>query len=169
MKGELCHKKDTHDMVRRYEYTLKRVAGYFYPQGGHQYNTLLCDLTTHLWDVLCKKPDDIQGQEEQAWVNAVLYNKARNLVRNAQLHYSHIEYREDLPELADESTENPLVTRLYELVERLDVEDKQLVMMYLDHTPFKEMSRILGKSEPTLLRRMKKIERLLAQMNQQMD
>ena len=99
----------------------------------------------------------------------MLHNKANNLVRNAQTHYSHISYRANLPDQADESTENPLVTRLYELVEKLEEKDRQLVMLYLDSTPFKEMSMILGQSEQTLLRRMRKIKSTLIQLNKQLD
>lgn len=169
MKDELCLKQDYLDLVRRYENTLKRVARHFYPTEGHQYEVLLNDLASYLWEAFPNIPPHLNEQDERAWVYTMLHNKANNLVRNAQVHYSHIYYRANLPDLADESTENPLVTRLYELVEKLEEKDRQLVMLYLDSTPFKEMSMILGQSEPTLLRRMRKIKATLIQLNKQLD
>ena len=151
-------------VVRMYEDTIRMVGGRFYPEGGYQYRALLCDLTTHLWEVYPKKPSDMDEEGEKAWVYVVLYNKALNLVRNDQLHNSVIKYCGTLPDIAVEDG-SPLLERLYELIELLDDDDRKVLQGYLERRTIAEIAEAVEVSEASVFRQMKKIRATLRELN----
>ena len=153
---------------RKYANTIRLVGGMFYPRGGYQYRALLCDLTTHLWETYAKKPPDMDEVEEKAWVYVVLYNKARNLVRNEQLHNSVIKYCDTVPDIAEEER-SPLLDRLYELIELLDDDDRKVLDRYLKHQPIAEIAEAMEKSEASVFRQMKRIRNTLRRLNSRID
>ena len=155
-------------VIRKYANTIRLVGGMFYPRGGYQYRALLCDLTTHLWETYAKKPPDMDEVEEKAWVYVVLYNKARNLVRNEQLHNSVIKYCDTVPDIAEEER-SPLLDRLYELIEPLDDDDRKVLDRYLKHQPIAEIAEAMEKSEASVFRQMKRIRNTLRRLNSRID
>ena len=155
-------------VVRKYEDTIRLVVGRFYPMGGFQYKALMCDLNTHLWEVYAKKPSGMDEEDEKAWVYVVMYNKARNLVRNEQLHNSVIKYCDTLPDIAEEER-SPLLERLYELIEMLDDDDRRVLDRYLKHQPIAEIAEALGMSEASVYRQMKRIRNTLRRLNSRID
>ncbi len=163
------HDKDTEEiqfmeLVRKHEFILKVVAYGYYPQGGYQYKSLLCDLTTYFWQVHRHKPADMSEEEERAWMFVVLRNKARNLVRNEQLHNDLIEYSATLPNVAEESG-SPLIERLYELIDMLDRSDRAVLDEYLKQRSIAEIAESLGKSEAYVYRKLSKIRKRLCELN----
>ena len=151
-------------LARKYEDTAKMVARRFCHGDIYEYESLLCSLTTHLWKVYLQLPADLNDSEERAWVYSVLRNKACELIRQEQRRNSHIEYREQLPDIAEED-DGDCIKRLYELIEMLDSDDQEVLAMYLDGKTMAEMGRALGGSEQRAIRRMKKIREKLRELN----
>lgn len=155
-------------LVHKYSDTIKMVAYRYYPNGGFQYEALLCDLTTHLWEVYTQKPAGMDDEAEKSWVYVVLTNKARNLMRNEQLYHSLIQNCETLPETADEGR-SPQVERLYELIDRLGGNDRKLLEMYLKGYHIAEIADHLGKSQVYVFRQMDRIRKRLRELNKIID
>ena len=156
------------NLARKYEDTAKTVASHYCPYGGYVYRSLLCSLITFLWEVGSKLPPDLTDTEEQAWVYSVLNNKAHNLIRDEQVHHNRMEYRETLPEMADEE-DDVYLKRLYDLIEMLDDGDRDVLYMYLDGKTMAEIGKVLGGSEQRALRRMKKIRAKLCELNEKTE
>lgn len=154
--------------VRKYDHAIKMVVCSYYPNGGYQYEALLCDLTTHLWQAYLKRPPGMDDEGEKAWVYVVLSNKASNLVRNDQLHYSRVSYCNTLPDMADVGRP-PLVERLYELVEMLDGGDQKILMDYLSGYTIEEIAKDIGRNQLYIFRRMDKIRNKLRELNNKTD
>ena len=156
-------------LVRKYDRTIKLVAGLHFRGGDYRYRTLVCDLTTHLWEVYGKRPYDMDEEMERAWVYVVLSHKARDLVRNDQLHYSRIKYCDQLPEVAADEGQSPLVERLYELVRMLDKDDRELLNEYLNSRPIAEIGKTIGKSQAYVFRQLARIRKKLCELNEKID
>ena len=60
------------ELVRKHEFILKVVAYGYYPQGGYQYKSLLCDLTTYFWQVHRHKPADMSEEEAKTLIHDLL-------------------------------------------------------------------------------------------------
>jgi RNA polymerase sigma factor (sigma-70 family) len=149
------------ELAHQYEYTIKLVAGFYYPEGGYPHKALMCDLTTHLWAVYPKIPPDIGPDDERAWVYTVLNNKARNLVRNEELRMSRTTSIDTLPDLPADEEDNSMRRRMYRLIEMLDEEDQKLLGLYFEKEKIKTICKVLGRDRQYVHRRLKAIcERL---------
>ena len=152
-------------LARKYEDTAKMVARHYCHRDGYEYESLLCALTTHLWKTFPLLPADLDDSEKRAWVYSVLSNKACDMIRQEQRLHSHITFCDRLPDMAEEDDES-YVKRLYELIEMLDINDKEVLSMYLEGKTMAEIGKSLGGSEQRALRRMKKIREKLRELNE---
>ena len=152
------------NLARKYEGTVKMVARRYCHRDGYEYDSLLCTLTTHLWQVYTKLPADLSDDEEGAWIYSILDNKACELARKEQLLHSRIEYRATLPDIAyDEDDVDK--KRLYELIDMLDISDRGVLSMYLEQKSLAEIGRALGGSRQRAIRRLRKIREKLRELN----
>jgi RNA polymerase sigma factor (sigma-70 family) len=158
-------KRQYFELARKYENTAKMVAGRYHPHGGYPYKSLLCDLITHLWEIYPRLPQNLSDHDEQAWIYTVLSNKARNLVRNEQLHLSKIEYCDTLPDVAEEDEDSNLTKRLYRLIDELDPDDQRILDMYFEGKTMEEIGQTLGGSDQRAIRRLNKIRKKLRELN----
>ena len=156
-------------LSRRYRNTIRLLSASYYPDGGYKYDALMCNLTTHLWEVYNKMPPEVGDEGEAAWVYAVLRNKARNYVRNEHLHENWEESRDVMPDIPDVETTNPLVKRLYELIDHLDKDDKDFLNLYLGKKKIKHIARLMGQSEQYVYRRLDEIKEKLRKLNMNED
>lgn len=168
-KRQTMHKNESEESLyiafaHKYENTIKGVACNYCPHGGYLFHSLICDLTTHLWQVYPLLPPGVDEHDEAAWVFTVLNNKARNLLRNERLHHSLIEYRDSLPDVAAEEEEVNLTTILYEYIASLDDSDKKVLEMYLKSEPLAEIGKALGGSNQRATRRLNKIRQKLCEI-----
>ena len=128
--------------------TIKLVASNFYSPDSYHFRALLTDLTTHLWLTVRNLDPGTRIYNEQAWVYAILYRKALNIVRDEQRHQKHLIYNADLSNLPDkqEQEHDPDTEQLYSLINCLDDKDKELITMYLDGIPIKAIAALNGKT-----------------------
>lgn len=136
-------------IVHKHTNTIKAIAANFYAPDTYQFNELVTDLTTHLWllyrDVLPEK----EIHAENALVYSVLRNKAINIVRDEQRYQKHFIYNTDLSELSDSPDtpeHHPDTEQFYRLITRLDEKDQEMIYMYLDGIPIKEIADLNNKS-----------------------
>ena len=110
-------------LANKYKRTIKMVARRYYPHGDYMFESMLCDLTTHLWEMHPLLPQNLPDEEERVWIYTMLNNKARNMVRDEQLRLSRIEYCDTMPDVAEEDEGSRLVERLYRLIDELDIDE----------------------------------------------
>lgn len=153
----------------KHKRTIKMVARRYHPHGDYLFESMLCDLTTHLWEIYPQLPHNLPDQDERVWVYTALNNKARSMVRDEQLRLSRIEYRDTLPDVAEEDEETMLTLRLYKLIDALDADDQKIINMYLEGKTMKEIGQVLGGSDQRAIRRIRKIREKLCELNIKLD
>lgn len=156
-------------LANKYKRTIKMVARRYYPHGDYMFESMLCDLTTHLWEMHPLLPQNLPDEEERVWIYTMLNNKARNMVRDEQLRLSRIEYCDTLPDVAEEEEDARLNERLYRLIDALDTDDQKIIDMYFEGKTMKEIGQALGGSDQRAIRRMKKIREKLRELNNKLD
>ena len=160
-------KEQFKDLACKYEDTAKAVAKRYCREGSFEYKSLLCTLITHLWETYSKLPAELDVQEE-VWIYSVLNHKALDLMRKEQSILSRIEYRETLPDVADEE-DQVYINRLYKLIDMLDINDQEVLYMYLDDISLEEIGSALGGSRQRAIRRLRSIRQKLRELNDKTD
>ena len=143
--------------MQQHEELISLIASFFYSPDNYGYHAMVCDLTTHLWNIYRQIPPDTDILDEPAWAYTVLYRKALNLYRDEHRHQSHLVYDADLSNLADDELLNHNIDRLYQLIDRLDNDDKDIVLMYIDKKSSRQIADLLGIKPHNVRRRLAKI------------
>ena len=102
-------------------------------------------------------------------VNTWVYKVARNTALMQQRHAIRqplfMRLDESLYDTVAELGDDECRKQLYELIEQLSQEEKELIGMYLDKTPQEEIARQLGISELAVNKRVSRIKQKLKRMN----
>ena len=157
-------------MLRKHKGTIYRVAAMHCncTQESYRYREMVCDLTTYLWEVYSGLPEGAVIFREQAWVFTILMRYAMMMARQEEQHQQRLEYDADLSHLADAADADPLVMRMYHLIDQLDPDDRDLVNMYLDKVPVWEIAAIRHTSMSYVYRRINMLVDKLRQLNKQL-
>lgn len=126
------------------------------------------DLYQDIMQDLCSGYHSFRSEsEESTWVYRVALNRA---LRNHRSEHRRLRYVELTPELCDTlavlAEADPLVERLYELIDLLAPTDKALILLYLDRCTTQQMAEICGCAEITIKKRIAKIREKLIKLNQ---
>lgn len=156
-------------LVREHEGTIRRICASFYPVGSYDYLGLACDLTTYLWRVCLDLPPDAVIRDEHAWVFKVLHHYALGMVRNESRRQQRLVYGADLTGVVDEVESDPLVDRLYRSINNLDDDDREIVLMYVDNVPIKQIALVKDMSYHRAYRRIAGILNKIRQINSTLD
>lgn len=152
-------------MHRKYRRIIELVGKMFYPADSFRYREMVCDLTTYLWQVCCGLPDGTVFDNEEAWAYTVLHREAARLARAESDHQSHFYYEADLSEMVYDDGGDPIVRRMYRLIDRLGRDDRNIVMMYLDRVPVRQIAFGMGKNQRYIYRCIGKIIDELCRLN----
>ena len=161
--------EDFSAFVRKHETTIRRISGSFYPVDSYDYIQMVCDLSTYLWLAFRSLPSDVDIHDEHAWVFVILHHHALNLVRDENWRQERLVYDADLTDLADDVEPDPLVDRLYRLIAELDKDDKEIILMYVDNVPIKQIALNRGMSYLNAYRRIASIQNKLRRLNDIVD
>lgn len=156
-------------LVRRHEATIRKVAAAYYALESYSYRELVNDLTTYLWLVYRDLPSGTVIRDERAWVYVILYRRTRDLVRSEQTYQRKLVYGADLSKLADEGGQPAEVSRLYRLVSMLDQDDRELILMFIDRVPIKQIAAVRGVSLLSIYRRIAAIRNKLRRMDSEVE
>jgi len=100
-----------------------------------------------------------------SWIYAVSINTSISNIKKEQ----RIEYREDIPELADRSnildeiSKNESLQLLIEAIYTLDEIDKSIMLLYLEEKSYDEIAGIIGISKSNVGVRINRAKKLLKQ------
>ena len=156
-------------LIRKNEETIKRISASFHIPGTPQFREMMSDLTTYLWSVYSKMPPDIVIYKERQWVYTILYRKASNIVRNEKRHQSHLEYDFDFSNYSYSDEDQQLVSRMYRLINHLEQDDREIITMYLDKVPVRQIAIVKNKHVIYIYRRINKIIETLRCLNEEID
>lgn len=157
-------------MLRKHKDTICRVAAMHCKctQESYRYRELVCTLTTFLWEVYEGLPEGTVIFREHAWVFAILQRHAMNLARNEERYQQRLVYDADLSNMSDADDTDPLVLRMYHLLDQLDPDDRDIMNMYLENVPVWEIAAIKHTNISKIYRRINKLVVKLRELNRQL-
>ena len=153
-------------MLHRNNAVLYKMCYRFTDRSYSQINELYQDMTFQLW----KGFSSFRGRSrEQTWVYQVAYNTACQYQRDRKGRPQIVELNKDLCDTLAETDADPLITRLYELIDKLQPDDKELMYMYLDRVQIKKMAAIFKCMPRTIMNRLHDIKQHLKEINEHED
>lgn len=159
-------KKDFVDMLSRSESMLYRVCMMYTDRSVEQVNDLYQEIVCCLW----KYYPGYRGEsKETTWAWRVAVNVARRSLRQKRNQPVIERLPDELCETLAEEPADPLVERLYELIDRLPPDDKTLLTYYLDGTPISDIATAMHCPKRSLERRISELKETLKRMNETED
>ena len=153
-------------MLHRNERVLYKLCYRYTDQSHLQVKELYQDMVFHLW----KGFSSFRGKgKELTWVYRVAYNTACQYCRNRNGRPQIVELDKDICDTLADTDADPLITRLYELIDKLQPDDKELLYMYLDRVPIKKMAATYKCTPRTILNRLHNIKQYLKEINEHED
>ena len=151
-------------MVRRNSGIVFKVCLVFSDRRSESIRDLYQDIMLDL----CNGYPSFRGESaESTWVYRVALNRALHNRRSDRRRQCYVELtREMCDTIALLPESDPMVERLYELVDRLEPEDRALILLYLDGYKPRQMAEICGCADSTVKNRITIIRKKLKKMNQ---
>ncbi len=139
-----------------------RACMYFTDRKPENVNDLYQEIVQRLW---LSYPDFNQASKTSTWVYRIAVNTGFEHLRRKKSAPPTVSLTaEHYKVLADESG-NALMERLYELIDRLEPDERMLIFLYLDRVPQADIAASLGLTVNSVRKRIQKIKEKLKQMN----
>lgn len=161
MKTDVKQQNDFLEMLASSQGIIFKVCLFYTDRRPENVKDLYQEIVAALWE---SWPSFQHRSAATTWVYSVALRTAVGQHRRRRLP-PFVRLDEKLYSDLAESVNDELVDRLYELIDRLDDEEKETVLLYLDRVPRDEMARRLGISENSVSRRLNKIKAKLTKMN----
>lgn len=150
-------------MLHQCEGTIFRICYLFSDRCSESISDLYQEIAYNLW----MHYPEFRGQSaENTWVYRVALNTVRQLYRKRRKVPVFVQFDPEAFENYVDDSSNSLLERLYELIDRLSPKEKELIFLYLDGVPIKEITTLTKCSKPTVMRKLSNIKQLLIQFNQ---
>lgn len=150
------------EMLRRCDSTIFKVCLMFTDRDPENVKDMYQDIVCTLWESW----PSFRGQsKESTWVYRVAFNTAVSQVRHRSLSPMFTRLDDVTYNNLAEESQNSLVERLYELIDRLAPDEKTILLLYLDGIPAREMGLTLGITEAAVNHRIERIKKRLRTLN----
>ena len=158
--------KDFVDMLSRNEGMLYEVCMMYTDHSAEQVHDLFQEITCCLWEYY---PGFRGESKETTWAWRVAVNTARRSLRKEKRRPVMERLPEALCETMAEEPPDPLVERLYELIDRLPSDDKTLLTHYLNGMKESGIAKVMHCSKRSVERRISELKATLKKMNETED
>lgn len=150
-------------MLHDSEAIIFRVCLMFTDRHTEEINDLYQEIVLNAWDGYRR----FRGRSSvTTWIYRVALNTAVNRARSARREHLTTGLDESICNNLAESADNELVERLYELIDRLEADDKKLIYLYLDSVPIRQIAHIVGRPTSTVKKHLKRIKQELIKLNE---
>ena len=147
-------------MLDRCEGIIYGVCLHFTDHSRDSVDDLYQEITCKLW----KGWLGYRGEcDLKTWVYRIAYNTAVDdyRARHATDSQRFVPFDDDLSDNLTDEVHEEQVDTLYRLIDRLSDKDKEIVFLYLDQVPEKEIARVIGKSVPAVKQSIYRIKNKL--------
>ena len=151
------------EMLRRCDSTIFKVCLMFTDRDPENIKNMYQDIVCTLWESW----PSFKGQsKENTWVYRVAFNTAVSQVRRRSISPMFTQLDDDTYNNLAEESQNSIIERLYELIDRLSPDEKTIILLYHDRVPAREMGTTLGISEAAVNHRIERIKNKLKYLNE---
>ena len=148
-------------MVKEYRKTIYTVC-YFYSKDTEEVNDLYQEILINLW----KGFDKFRGESSlKTWIWRVSLNTCNNQERKKKSSVQTIPLSIDIDLYNDDDVQSKQIQMLYDRINRLDVFDRAIILLWLENMNYQDIADVVGISLSNVTTRLFRIKEQLKSMS----
>ena len=148
-------------MVKEYRKTIYTVC-YFYSKDTEEVNDLYQEILINLWKGFPK----FRGESSlKTWIWRVSLNTCNNLERKKKSSVQTIPLSVDIDLYNDDDAYSKQIQMLYDRINRLDVFDRAIILLWLENMNYQDIADVVGISLSNVTTRLFRIKEQLKSMS----
>ena len=147
-------------MVKEYRKTIYTVC-YFYSKDTEEVNDLYQEILINLW----KGFEKFRGESSlKTWIWRVSLNTCNNQERKKKSSVQTIPLSIDIDLYNDDDVQSKQIQMLYDRINRLDVFDRAIILLWLENMNYQDIADVVGISLSNVTTRLFRIKEQLKSM-----
>jgi RNA polymerase sigma-70 factor (ECF subfamily) len=147
-------------MVKEYRKTIYTVC-YFYSKDSEEVNDLYQEILINLW----KGFEKFRGESSlKTWIWRVSLNTCNNQERKKKSSVQTIPLSIDIDLYNDDDVQSKQIQMLYDRINRLDVFDRAIILLWLENMNYQDIADVVGISLSNVTTRLFRIKEQLKSM-----
>ena len=148
-------------MVKEYRKTIYTVC-YFYSKDSEEVNDLYQEILINLW----KGFEKFRGESNlKTWIWRVSLNTCNNQERKKKSSVQTIPLSIDIDLYNDDDVQSKQIQMLYDRINRLDVFDRAIILLWLENMNYQDIADVVGISLSNVTTRLFRIKEQLKSMS----
>ena len=148
-------------MVKEYRKTIYTVC-YFFSKDTEEVNDLYQEILINLW----KGFEKFRGESGlKTWIWRVSLNTCNNLERKKKSSVQTIPLSIDIDLYNDDDVQSKQIQMLYDRINRLDVFDRAIILLWLENMNYQDIADVVGISLSNVTTRLFRIKEQLKSMS----
>ena len=148
-------------MVKEYRKTIYTVC-YFYSKDSEEVNDLYQEILNNLW----KGFEKFRGESSlKTWIWRVSLNTCNNQERKKKSSVQTIPLSIDIDLYNDDDVQSKQIQMLYDRINRLDVFDRAIILLWLENMNYQDIADVVGISLSNVTTRLFRIKEQLKSMS----
>ena len=148
-------------MVKEYRKTIYTVC-YFYSKNSEEVNDLYQEILINLW----KGFEKFRGESSlKTWIWRVSLNTCNNQNRKKKSSVQTIPLSIDIDLYNDDDVQSKQIQMLYDRINRLDVFDRAIILLWLENMNYQDIADVVGISLSNVTTRLFRIKEQLKSMS----
>ena len=148
-------------MVKEYRKTIYTVC-YFYSKDTEEVNDLYQEILINLW----KGFEKFRGESSlKTWIWRVSLNTCNNQERKKKSSVQTIPRSIDIDLYNDDDVQSKQIQMLYDRINRLDVFDRAIILLWLENMNYQDIADVVGISLSNVTTRLFRIKEQLKSMS----
>ena len=148
-------------MVKEYRKTIYTVC-YFYSKNSEEVNDLYQEILINLW----KGFEKFRGESSlKTWIWRVSLNTCNNQERKKKGSVQTIPLSIDIDLYNDDDVQSKQIQMLYDRINRLDVFDRAIILLWLENMNYQDIADVVGISLSNVTTRLFRIKEQLKSMS----
>ncbi len=149
------------EMVKKYKKTIYTVC-YFFSKDNDEVSDLYQEILINLW----KGFDKFRGGSSvKTWIWRVSLNTCNSLERKKKSSVQTIPLSVDIDLYNDTDAKSKQVKMLYDRINRLDVFDRAIILLWLENMNYQDIANVMGISLSAVTTRLFRIKEQLKTMS----
>ena len=148
-------------MVKEYRKTIYTIC-YFYSKDSEEVNDLYQEILINLW----KGFEKFRGESSlKTWIWRVSLNTCNNQERKKKSSVQTIPLSIDIDLYNDDDVQSKQIQMLYDRINRLDVFDRAISLLWLENMNYQDIADVVGISLSNVTTRLFRIKEQLKSMS----
>ena len=148
-------------MVKEYRKTIYTVC-YFYSKDSEEVNDLYQEILINLW----KGFEKFRGESNlKTWIWRVSLDTCNDQERKKKSSVQTIPLSIDIDLYNDDDVQSKQIQMLYDRINRLDVFDRAIILLWLENMSYQDIANVVGISLSNVTTRLFRIKEQLKSMS----